>query len=143
FDPLGEYLKPPLQGYRLRKGVYHPIRAVNGRFRSEVLGLHLERSGRDLRLWDPRIQQWLPTTAEREHLAEQLAEDARQLAEDAQQRAEDAQQRAKDAQLRAEAATRQAEAVEFARREAEERATALAAELERIRTVSTPPSGTE
>src|SRR5207245_1279828 len=42
FDPRSEYLKPPLQGHRLRGNRYLKIKAVAGRFPSEVLGLHLE-----------------------------------------------------------------------------------------------------
>src|SRR5947209_2323994 len=61
FDPLGDYLDPPLRGYRLRKGVYQPIREVNGRLPSQVIGLHLERDGKELRLYDPSTGQWLPT----------------------------------------------------------------------------------
>jgi Uma2 family endonuclease len=30
FDPFGDYLKPPLQGYRLRAGVYQAIRPLQG-----------------------------------------------------------------------------------------------------------------
>src|SRR5438552_11715171 len=48
FDPLGDYLDPPLRGYRLRKGVYQPIHEVTGRLPSQVLGLHLEREGNQL-----------------------------------------------------------------------------------------------
>lgn len=66
FDPLGDYLDPPMQGYRLRQGEYHPIRPVNKRLPSQVLGLHLERDGRTLRLWDPEAEVWLPTPEERE-----------------------------------------------------------------------------
>jgi Uma2 family endonuclease len=65
FDPLGDYLDPPLQGYRLRKGLYEPIRVVKGRLPSQVLGLHLERNGKELRLYDPAAGQWLPTPEER------------------------------------------------------------------------------
>src|SRR5439155_21946131 len=57
FDPLEDYLDPPLRGYRLRKGVYQPIRLVNRRLPSQVLGLHLEREGKQLRLYDPSTQQ--------------------------------------------------------------------------------------
>ena len=64
FDPHNEYLKPPLQGYRLRKGRYGRIRPVKGRLPSHVLGLHLERNGKDLRLYDPAAGQWLPTHEE-------------------------------------------------------------------------------
>ena len=53
FDPRGDYLKPTLQGYRLSKGEYAPINAIAKRLPSNVLGLHLERSGTDLRFFDP------------------------------------------------------------------------------------------
>jgi Uma2 family endonuclease len=64
FDPLAEYLTPPLQGYRLRKGQYEPIKPVKGRLPSKVLGLHLERNGRELRLYDSAANHWLPTPEE-------------------------------------------------------------------------------
>jgi len=42
FDPLGDYLKPPLQGYRLVEGRYRPILAEpDGSLRSRVTGLIL------------------------------------------------------------------------------------------------------
>jgi Uma2 family endonuclease len=105
FDPRGDYLKPSLQGYRLRGGVYHPIHAVNGRLPSRILGLHLERDGQDLRLWNPETQAWLPKPEERIETAEQRAETAEQ----------------------------RAAAAELARQQAEERAAALTAELQRLR----------
>ncbi len=82
FDPLGEYLRPPLEGYRLRRGRYEPITPVKGRLPSKALGLHLEGHGRDLRLYDPTAKQWLPTPqealskaeAEVERLNRELAE---------------------------------------------------------------------
>jgi Uma2 family endonuclease len=76
FDPLGEYLNPALQGYRLRRGRYEPIAAVKGRLPSKVLGLHLEGHGRDLRLYDPTTKQWLPTPDEARHTAEERADQA-------------------------------------------------------------------
>ena len=54
FDPTEDYLKPPLQGFRLVNGEYARIEPVAGRLPSDVLGLHLERDGEDLRLYDPR-----------------------------------------------------------------------------------------
>jgi Uma2 family endonuclease len=84
FDPLGDYLDPPLQGHRLRAGEYHPIRTVAGRLPSRSLGMHLERDGRELRLYDPVATGWLPTPRE---LAKQ-AEAARQQSELARQQAE-------------------------------------------------------
>jgi Uma2 family endonuclease len=65
FDPLDDYLDPRLQGYRLRRGKYAAIRPVDGRLPSQVLGLHLEQDGRDLRLCNPVSKQWLPTAEER------------------------------------------------------------------------------
>jgi Uma2 family endonuclease len=72
FDPLGDYLKPSMQGWRLRAGVYHAIHAVEGRLPSRTTGLHLERDGNDLRLWNPATGQRLPTP--REALADAQAE---------------------------------------------------------------------
>jgi len=45
FDPFEDYLDPPLQGYRLRKGQYVPIRPAAGRLPSRVVGPHLARAG--------------------------------------------------------------------------------------------------
>ena len=77
FDPLGEYMRPSLQGYRLRRGRYEPILAVKGRLPSKVLGLHLEGNGRDLRLYESKSKQWLPTPDE----ALSQSEEARRQAE--------------------------------------------------------------
>ena len=99
-----DYLDPPLQGFRLHKGVYHPIRPIHGRLPSQVLGLHLERDGEILRLWNPLTQSWLPkqetllekalaradaerraeqSEAENERLRREIAELRRRLNEDA------------------------------------------------------------
>jgi Uma2 family endonuclease len=59
FDPKGDYLKPQLRGYRLDAGEYVPIEPVGGRLPSDVLGLHLEQHGSDLKLYDPATGQWL------------------------------------------------------------------------------------
>ncbi len=64
FDPYGEYLQPPLQGYRLRQGRYGRIRPVKGRLPSQVLGLHLEAVGEQLRLYKPAPGAWLLTALE-------------------------------------------------------------------------------
>ena len=53
FDPTEDYLKPALQGRRLEAGEYVPIAPIEGRLPSEVIGLHLEREGPQLRLYDP------------------------------------------------------------------------------------------
>jgi Uma2 family endonuclease len=98
FDPLRDYLKPPMQGYRLVDGNYEPIAPVDGRSPSEILGLHLERSGSQLRLYDPLTARWLPTSAERNEAERQRAEAERQRAEAEHQRAEAERQRADHAE---------------------------------------------
>ena len=64
FDPRGEYLRPALQGYRLKARRYERIEPVSGRLPSRELGLHLERHQRRLRLWDPATGAWIPTLQE-------------------------------------------------------------------------------
>ncbi len=64
FDPLHDYLVPPLQGLRLASGRYRPIRRVRGRLPSKVLGLHLEADDDLLRLYDPAPKRWLLTPPE-------------------------------------------------------------------------------
>jgi len=82
FDPFGDYLDPPLRGYRLRRRRYAPVRPVKGRLPSKVLGLHLERSGTDLRLYDPAVKRWLPTPQERLATAESEIERLRREVEE-------------------------------------------------------------
>ena len=64
FDPLGEYLRPPLQGYRLDAGNYYAIEPVAGRLPSEVLGVHLVAVGKLVRLFDPAADRIIPTRVE-------------------------------------------------------------------------------
>jgi len=124
FDPLEDYLDPSMQGYRLRKGVYQPIRLVHGRLPSRVLGLHLEREGQQLRLYDPATQQWLPTPQEaqqQERQAREQAEQAQQQERQAREQAEQAQQQERQAREQAEQAQQRAEAeTKRLRREIEE-----------------------
>ena len=88
YDPRGEYLAPPLQGYRLRAGEYRPLPAVTVlpgggvAVYSEVLGLELRDrpEERMLRLHDPQTARDLLTYRESEQAREQEAA-ARQTAE--------------------------------------------------------------
>ncbi len=77
FDPRSEYLKPALQGYRLQQDEYVRIESASGRLPSQEMGLHLERAGQHLRLYDPRTGRWVPTPAE----SRQQSEEARQQVE--------------------------------------------------------------
>jgi Uma2 family endonuclease len=70
YDPRGEYLRPPLQGYRLLDGEYQRIEPVAGRLPSIELGLHLEEQPRQLRFFDAREGAWVPTGEERRAAAE-------------------------------------------------------------------------
>ena len=70
FDPRAEYLEPPLQGLWLVGGDYVPIEPVAGRLPSRVLGLHLERDGEQLRLFNPASGQRLLTRLEGRAAAE-------------------------------------------------------------------------
>jgi Uma2 family endonuclease len=88
FDPFDEYLRPPLQGYRLVDGEYTAIAPVAGRLPSEELGLHLERDGTQLRLFNPQTGHWLPTPNERTAAAQAQAAAAQAQARAAETRAE-------------------------------------------------------
>ena len=89
YDPRGEYLAPPLQGFRLRGGEYRPLPALTvlpgggAAVRSEVLGLDLRnrREERMLRLHDPATGRDLLTYGELERAHEEEAAAARRAAE--------------------------------------------------------------
>ena len=78
FDPLQDYLRPPLQGFRLTESYYLPAMPepwAEGEWQihSQVLGLTLRSDGPDLRLYDPEQGRYLLNRAEEA--------DARRLAE--------------------------------------------------------------
>lgn len=84
FDPLDEYLKPRLQGFRLVEGYYRPMRlAADGTLTSQELGLILQPQGTLLRLVDPASGEPLPTLDE----AVQRAQAEAQRAEAAEAKA--------------------------------------------------------
>lgn len=64
-DPLGEYLNPPLQGFRLVAGKYVPIEAdADGSLLSETTELRLRREGQGIRLIDATTGEPLLRTSE-------------------------------------------------------------------------------
>jgi Uma2 family endonuclease len=91
YDPLGEYLRPPLQGYGLQEGEYQriPPRAEGG-LTSQALGLELRVEDGRLRLINPATGERLLTPAEAQ---------AARRAEAAAHRAEAAARRAAEAEL--------------------------------------------
>jgi Uma2 family endonuclease len=65
YDPLGEYLRPPLQGYRLQEGEYQRIPLEGeGKVTSQALGLELRVEEGRLRLVNPTTGERLLTPAE-------------------------------------------------------------------------------
>jgi Uma2 family endonuclease len=111
FDPVGEYLRPRLQGYRLGATGYERIAAeADGELRllSQELGMIIEPEGDLPRLTDARTQRPLPSLNE---LRERAATAAVAVSE-AEKRASRAEKQTKLAQRRAEAESRRAAALE-------------------------------
>ena len=68
FDPNGDYLTPPFQGWRLNaEGVYQPIPVENGRMFSESLDMFMEIREGDIRFTDAVTGEYLRTPYEAEH----------------------------------------------------------------------------
>jgi Uma2 family endonuclease len=113
FDPFQDYLTPSMQGYRLVDGHYELIGSVARRLPSEVLGLHLERVGSQLRLFDPATGLRLPTSEERIEQERERAEVQRQQAEIERQRAEIERQQAEIQRQQAEIQRERADRAEL------------------------------
>ena len=78
YDPTGDYLSPPLQGFRLRAGRYESVSSSTSSgsalsLRSEVLGLSMRLEAGQLRFVDPQTGAVLLSHQE-EHRARQAAE---------------------------------------------------------------------
>jgi Uma2 family endonuclease len=111
YDPLGEYLQPPLQGYRLQEEEYQRmLPGGEGELISQELGLELRVEEGMLRLVNPATGARLLTPAEAQ--AAWRAEVAARQAEAVAHQAEAAARRAVEAEverLRAELARRRGE----------------------------------
>jgi Uma2 family endonuclease len=116
YDPLGEYLSPPLQGYRLQEGSYRRMASEpDGTLVSRTTGLRLRREGEHLRLVDLGTGNPLPSFEDlqeechRQH--DELRRQARELrqSEAALQAAEERARAAEEelARLRRELESRQ------------------------------------
>jgi Uma2 family endonuclease len=130
FDPLEEYLKPPLQGFRLMGEEYILIEPdADGALVSQELGLRMIRENSLLRLIDIATGQSLLRPAEieaaRRAEAQARAEAEAQARTEAQARVEAQAQTHAEAQARAEAEART--------RAAEDEVARLRAELARLR----------
>ena len=120
FDPLGEYLDPPLRIHRLVDGVYEITNGTQAY--SEALGLELRAENNTLRVFDPQRGEYLLTPPELAEQVEELDERIEQLDE----RVVELDERVVelDERLAAETAARQAAEAENAR---------LRAKIERLR----------
>jgi Uma2 family endonuclease len=99
YDPLGEEIRPQLQGFRLTPAGYEPIRPDSaGRLHSTELGLWLRVEDSDLVLYDTATGEKLCTGEEAEHKALE-AERAAREAERAAREAERAAREAAEAEL--------------------------------------------
>jgi hypothetical protein len=88
YDPLGEYLRPPLQGYRLHEGEYERLQPAGEEgLTSQVLGLALRVEAGRLRVIDPATGERLLTPAEL-HAARRAEATARQAEVTARRAAE-------------------------------------------------------
>jgi Uma2 family endonuclease len=134
FDPLQEYLRPPLQGYRLVDGVYRPVvpePSSDGEVavRSQILGVVIRHEESWPILYDAQTGERLLTPEELQ-VAYQQTETARQELQVAYQQTETARQELQVAYQQAETRAQQEAA---ARQEAEEEIKRLKAEVERLR----------
>ena len=81
FDPLAEYLRPQLQGFRLVQGSYQPmVQSADGTLTSEELGVILQPAGALLRLVDSATGEPIPTLDEAAVMADEALERAITLA---------------------------------------------------------------
>jgi Uma2 family endonuclease len=121
FDPLREYLTPPLQVWRR---VGEELEPAIGPERSEVLGLDLRPDGPRLELVGPGGERVPPLGRIRPAMerARRRAEQERERAEQEKRRADEAEQRAEQARERAEQAQERAEQERERAEQAQERA---------------------
>jgi Uma2 family endonuclease len=102
FDPLDEYLKPRLQGYRMADGVLVRLEPADGVLTSAALGLTLAGAGRRLLLRDAATGAELLTASEQRAAAESqraAAESQRAAAESQRAAAEAARADAAEAEV--------------------------------------------
>ena len=125
FDPLGEYLKPPLQGFTLVDGEYAPLPfESDGGIISRELGLKLYRDETVLRLFDLASGREVVRTEDLSDVLQQTLARVQQAEEQAQREA-DARRRAEEqARLAAEQAQREADARRLAEEQAQREADA-------------------
>jgi Uma2 family endonuclease len=110
YDPLGDWLKPPLQGFRLKGGEYEPIPPdAAGAIASRELGVRFVLEDGDLAMYDVASGERLLSDAEWAEQENRRAEQERLQADQERQRARQEHQRAEQESRRAEQESRRAE----------------------------------
>ncbi|HVA50602.1 MAG TPA: Uma2 family endonuclease [Pirellulales bacterium] len=149
FDPIGEYLRPRLQGFRLVDGVYVPMAMEQAdRLSSGELGLDLVADAHLLRVVDPASGKRLPTGEEYQEqlkLARREAREAKRAAAEARRQTAEAERRAADVERKEATALRKQAAAQKAAAEAQNevqierrRSAELEAEIARLRSLLPP-----
>jgi Uma2 family endonuclease len=138
YDPTSDYLRPPLQGFRLVAGTYQKIEPDEaGHVECQVLGITLGLTGGELVMRDLETGDVLRTVAEANGLALEAAEAALATTNAARDKESLARQAAEAAREREAAARQVAETARdkeaAARAAAEARAAELEAELQKLR----------
>lgn len=130
YDPLAEYLTPPLQGLRLAGNAYVDIPPeADGSLLSDALGLRLQLVNGRLRLFDAATGVLLLDPIEQQRIARQQAEIAQARADVERAQAEAERARAEEERALKEFERQRADAEAAARRELEERVAELEARL--------------
>jgi len=102
FDPEGDYLDPPLQGYRLKGGRYErTLPEADGTLLSEGVGLKIAWQNDHLHWWDARTGARVLTSPERAEQETLRAEQETLRASRAEQAQVEAEARASAAEARA------------------------------------------
>ena len=96
YDPLGDWLEPPLLGYRMVGGGYVPLKPDDqGGMLSEELGIIFRLENGQLALINSQSGQRLQTGSERAAVIENRLQEAEAEAHEAEVRAQEAEARAK------------------------------------------------
>jgi hypothetical protein len=135
YDPTAEYLRPPLQGYRLQSGKYVSIEANDrGQLLCEQLGITLELSGSALVLRDAKSGEKLPTSVEaaeakrKESEAKHKKSEAKRKESEAKRKESEAKRKESEAKLKQAEADRHA--MELRNAELEQQIRRLQADLD-------------
>jgi Uma2 family endonuclease len=140
YDPLGDWLNPPLQGFRLVHGDYERIAPEpDGSIVSRTLNIRFTLQDGELVMLDLGTGERLLDDAERAWEERTRAEEEKHRAEQERDRAEQEKNRAEKEKDRAEQEKRRAEAAE--RRLAEEEAARTKLEQELARLKKKRPKG--